>query len=59
MIEKDEKGNEKNVFKDVIRVLSGSADKIPLCDRAIEELGENPDDWLPYYLELVENGKRI
>ncbi|HHS1179159.1 TPA: VirB4 family type IV secretion/conjugal transfer ATPase [Neisseria meningitidis] len=59
MIEKDEKGNEKSVFKDVIRVLSGSADKIPLCDRAIEELGDNPDDWLPYYLELVENGKRI
>ncbi|MDK4564921.1 VirB4 family type IV secretion/conjugal transfer ATPase [Kingella kingae] len=59
MNETDEQGNTHSVFKNIIRVLSGSADKIPLCDRAIEELGDNPDDWLPYYLELVENGKRF
>ena len=59
MTETDAQGNSRNIFKDVIRVLSGSADKIPLCDRAIEELGPDPDNWLPYYLELVENGKRF
>lgn len=59
MREENEKGEIVDVFKNVIRVLSGSAEKIPLCDYAIAELGDNPDDWLPYYLELVENGKRF
>lgn len=58
MMKKDENGIERNVFKDVIRILSGSADKIPLCDRAIEEMGTNPDNWVPRYLELVENESR-
>ena len=46
-------------FKNTIRILSGSAEKIPLCHLAIREMGTNPDDWLPRYFELLDGGKKV
>ncbi len=36
---------------DVIRVLSARVDTVILLDEIIEEVGEDPDDWLPIYYE--------
>jgi type IV secretion system protein VirB4 len=35
----------------IIRVLSGRVDTVILMDEIIDEVGENPDDWLPIYYE--------
>ena len=45
-------------FKNTIRVLSGSAEKVPACRKAIEEMGSDPDQWLPRYFELLDMGYR-
>jgi type IV secretion system protein VirB4 len=36
---------------DVIRVLSARADTVIMMDQIIEEVGDDPDDWLPIYYE--------
>jgi type IV secretion system protein VirB4 len=36
---------------DTIRVLSARADTVIMMDEIIEEVGEDPDDWLPIYYE--------
>jgi type IV secretion system protein VirB4 len=36
---------------ELIRVLSGRVDTILLLDQIIEEVGDDPDDWLPIYYE--------
>lgn len=36
---------------DVIRVLSARAETVIMMDAIIEEVGEDPDDWLPIYYE--------
>ena len=36
---------------DIIRVLSGRAETVLLLDEIIEEVGDNPEDWLPIYYE--------
>ncbi len=36
---------------DVIRVLSARIDTVILMDEIIDEVGEDPDDWLPIYYE--------
>ncbi len=36
---------------DIIRVLSGRAETVLLLDEIIEEVGDDPDDWLPIYYE--------
>ncbi|OFW80537.1 MAG: type IV secretion system protein VirB4 [Alphaproteobacteria bacterium RIFCSPLOWO2_01_FULL_40_26] len=36
---------------EVIRVLSARADTIILLDKIIDEVGDDPDDWLPVYYE--------
>lgn len=36
---------------DVIRVLSARAETVILMDEIIEEVGDDPDDWLPIYYE--------
>ena len=46
-------------FKNIIRVLSGSAEKIPICHMAINEMGHDPNDWLPRYFELLNGGTRM
>ena len=40
-----------NGMDDTIRVLSGRAETVRIMDEIIEEVGENPDDWLPIYYE--------
>lgn len=42
-------------FKNDITVLSGSTDNLELLDIARAEMGEDPDAWLPRFLELVNN----
>ena len=37
-----------------LKVLSGSADNIPIIDRIIEEYGDNPKDWLPIFRSEME-----
>lgn len=46
-------------FKDDLRILSGSTDNLPVLYRAIEECGENPDLWIPRFLELKHLGLKI
>jgi type IV secretion system protein VirB4 len=36
---------------DIIRVLSGRAETVILMDEIIDQVGENPADWLPVYYE--------
>ena len=36
---------------DVVRVLSARADTVIMMDEIIEEVGEDPDDWLPIFYE--------
>ncbi len=36
---------------DIIRVLSGRAETVILMDEIIDQVGENPADWLPIYYE--------
>jgi type IV secretion system protein VirB4 len=38
---------------DVINVLSGRADTVLLLDEIRDEVGENPEDWLPVFCERV------
>lgn len=37
-----------------LKVLSGSADNIPIIDRILEEYGDNPKDWLPVFRAEME-----
>lgn len=46
-------------FKNTIRVLSGSAEKVPLCRKAIAEMGQDPINWLPRYFELLDSGHKM
>ncbi len=41
---------------DVIRVLSARADTVILMDQIIDEVGDDPDDWLPIYYQ--RSGKK-
>ncbi len=41
---------------EVIRVLSARADTVILMDEIIDEVGDDPDDWLPIYYE--RSGKK-
>lgn len=41
---------------EVIRVLSARAETVILLDEIIDEVGDNPDDWLPIYYE--RSGKK-
>ena len=41
---------------EVVRVLSARADTIRLLDKIIEEVGDNPNDWLPIY--YARTGKK-
>ena len=36
---------------EVIRVLSARIDTVLIMDQAMEEVGENPDDWLPLFFK--------
>jgi type IV secretion system protein VirB4 len=36
---------------DVVRVLSARADTVVIMDQIMEEVGDDPDDWLPIYYE--------
>jgi type IV secretion system protein VirB4 len=36
---------------EVIRVLSARIDTVLIMDQAMEEVGENPDDWLPIFFK--------
>lgn len=38
-------------FKDDLTILSGSTDNIELLDELLQEVGDNPDDWLPLFHE--------
>jgi len=38
-------------MEEVVRVLSARADTVVLLDDIIEEVGEDPDDWLPIYYQ--------
>lgn len=46
-------------FKNSIRVLSGSSEKVPLCRQAIKEKGDDPEKWLPRYFELLDSGHKM
>ena len=41
---------------EVIRVLSARAETVIMMDEIIDEVGDDPDDWLPLY--LAKSGKR-
>ena len=37
-----------------MKVLSGSADNIPIIDEILAEYGDNPKDWLPVFKARME-----
>jgi type IV secretion system protein VirB4 len=41
-------------MSNVINVLSGRAETVLLLDSIREEVGDNPDDWLPIFWEKVK-----
>ncbi|MBE8167077.1 MAG: VirB4 family type IV secretion/conjugal transfer ATPase, partial [Shewanella sp.] len=43
-------------FDDELAVISGTTDKVKLVHELVDEVGSNPDDWLPlYYKVLADN----
>lgn len=40
-------------MNDVLPVLSGGENTVQVMDAAIEEVGDNPDDWLPVFYDKV------
>jgi len=46
-------------FKDTLRILSGSTDNLPYLELAMKECGDNPDLWVPRFLELKNSGKKL
>lgn len=41
-------------MEDVVRVLSGNARTVRLLDKVRAEVGNNPDDWLPVFMERAQ-----
>lgn len=41
-------------MEDVVRVLSGNARTVRLLDKIRAEVGNNPDDWLPVFMERAQ-----
>lgn len=41
-------------MEEIIHVLSGRAETVRLLDKIREEVGDNPDDWLPIFYERVK-----
>ena len=46
-------------FKDDLRILSGSTDNLPFLEQAIQDCGDDPNLWIPRYLELKNSGKKF
>ena len=45
-----------NYFDEELAVISGTTDKVKLLELLIEQVGTEPNDWLPlYYQQLVDN----
>ena len=44
-------------MKDELTLLSASLDELPFLDEALEEVGENPSDWIPLFLQKVQADK--
>lgn len=42
-------------MRGVVPVLSGRADTVQICDEVRREYGNNPDVWLPAFIDRVEN----
>lgn len=42
-------------MQEFIEVLSARADTVRIMDKVIEEVGDNPDDWLPVFVDRVLN----
>lgn len=40
-----------------LTLLSASSDELPLFDESIKEVGENPIDWIPIFLQKVREEK--
>ncbi len=38
-------------MNEVVRVLSGRVETVAILDKIIDEVGENPDDWLPIFYQ--------
>jgi len=45
-------------MEDVINVLSGRAETVSILKRVIEEVGNDPDEWLPIFQAEVEQDQR-
>ena len=41
--------------EDALMVFSGSADMAEVAEKAIAEVGDDPEDWLPVYFERVKS----
>ncbi len=44
-------------MKDELTLLSASLEELPFLDEALEEVGENPSDWIPVFLQKVKADK--
>jgi type IV secretion system protein VirB4 len=42
-----------NGMDDELEVISGTKENLPFMEQARADVGENPDKWVPYYLELI------
>lgn len=44
-------------MKDELTLLSASLEELPFLDEALDEVGENPSDWIPLFLQKVKADK--
>ena len=46
-------------FKNDLKILSGSTDNIPYLEQALADCGDNPETWIPRFLELKNSGIKL
>ena len=44
-----------NGMDDIINVLSGRSETVGLMNKIISEVGKDPNDWLPIFVEKVQD----
>lgn len=46
-----------SMYPDIINILSGRAETVKVLDKVIAEVGDNPQIWIPVFIERLEEAK--